>query len=236
MAPPGIAYWAAGYAQLYVALTNRCQARTLPQTRGPSFGMPTFTPLPTGYEPDANAVGGAISAALAARAPGASELSGVCFAGLGEPLLRASTLVEVASRLRAAHGPALAIRVNTNGLCEPPDTCVRTAEQLKAAGVTHVSVAFMAADAIAYDALMRPDPTGITQSFAGEPADAGGLWEATPSKTAFERVCAFVAAAAAVGLEVEATAVTVPGVDLGEAEALAWSLGATSWRARSFHA
>lgn len=224
----GVCYWSgsASARTLYVALTNRCNTRTLPETRGPGFKMATFNPLtPPDWEPSEDEVVLAVSRALQAQALGsgakepplgAGPLPPLCFAGLGEPLLRAPVLLAATARLRSQM-PSLSVRVTTNGLTSKPGL----ASELAAAGVSAVSVALAAADPASYHALMAPnalcDPPQLM-----EPA------------AAFEAVCAFVTLAAEAGMLVECTAVAAPGADLEHTQALARKLGATSWRVREY--
>ena len=96
MVIPGLTYRLG--STLYVALTNRCNAVPLPQTRGPGFAMSSssgFVPLPAGNEPSAADVAEAVRAAFASH----DIPSEVCFAGVGEPLLRLREL-EAAAALR----------------------------------------------------------------------------------------------------------------------------------------
>eukprot|EP00966_Prymnesium_polylepis_P109130 2525303-Prymnesium_polylepis.1 len=93
--PSGVGYWLG--RNLYLGLTNECNARTLVELRGPGFCMPAasgFAPLPRGYEPAA-----AELLAFAEEEAGCGPPpDAVVFAGVGEPLLRLETLTE-ASRL-----------------------------------------------------------------------------------------------------------------------------------------
>jgi len=211
---------------IYVALTNRCNALTLPVTRGPSFAMPAasgFAPLPDGFEPTAEDLVAAVESRLASSDGGPSS---VVFAGLGEPLLRLDVLVETAGRLHAAHAGAVALRVSTNGLV-PRARSKEVARALLAAGVRRASVAIASSDEAQHRRLLVPRAAAVTpclNAAAGTAVDVPGLEEA----------CHFVTAMVAAGIEVECTAVAEPSVDLAAAEALAVSLGA-SFRSRSYH-
>jgi len=214
-----VTYWsgAADARHLYVALTNRCNARTLPETRGPGFAMASFSPLsPPDWEPSEDDVVAAVSRALDGEKAAGREAAfpPLCFAGLGEPLLRASILVGATSRLRSAH-PALSVRISTNGLFAHPGPLVA---MLADAGVSSVSVALAASDAPTYCALMRPND--LCDTSIREPG------------AAFEAVCTFIRLAVESGLDVECTAVAGPGVDALATEALARQLGASGWRVR----
>lgn len=188
--------------------------------------MATFSPLsPADWEPSEDEVVRAVERALdippsdgeeePARIVG-RQLPPLCFAGLGEPLLRQSVLLGVTARLRVRL-PELSVRVSTNGLVNEP----KLASALAAVGVSSVSVALAAADSASYRALMAPnelcDPALLT-----EPA------------AAFGAVCDFVIRAVEAGLQVECTAVAAPGVDVDSVHALARKLGATRWRVRPY--
>ena len=214
----GIVYFSGAGAgasrHVYVALTNRCNARTLPETRGPGFSMPTFRPLrPADFEPSEDDV---VSACLRALEADAGAPPPLCFAGLGEPLLRESVLLGATKRLRRAHD-SLSVRVSTNGLFAQPLPLVA---RLADAGVSSISVALAASDAATYYERMRPVSLGTDS--------------AATLDNAFATACAFVRAAAETGLQVECTAVAAPGVDVEQTRALALSLGATEWRVREY--
>jgi hypothetical protein len=231
---------AASARQLYVALTNRCNSRTLPETRGPGFAMASFSPLsPPDWEPSEDEVVAAVERALGLPlsssgehapplAPTSSSLvPPLCFAGLGEPLLRSAVLVGATKRLRA-RTPNLSVRITTNGLVAAPGPLIAT---LADAGVSSVSVALAAADATSYHRLMRPDT--LLVPYSSHTAEPAAPEPATP-EAAFDAVCAFVREAAAAGLRVECTAVAAPGIDVERAGALARALGATDWRVREY--
>lgn len=203
--PAGLSYTLG--RTLYLALTNRCNAATLPSTRGPGFAMPAasgFAPLPPGFEPEA---ADAIEAVADAFRDGEPE--GVVFAGLGEPLLRLPVLLESAHAI-GARWPTLPLRLSTNGLVDEA-AAADVASQLRGAGISRATVALASADPLQHAQLLAP-------------ADAA----------AHADVCAFVRRLVASGVAVECTAVECPGVDLAAAERLAAALGA-SFRPRSWH-
>jgi TatD family-associated radical SAM protein len=185
-----------GGDSLYVNLTSRCSA-------GCVFCLRAFT-----WE-----VFGAPLRLSVGQEPEAAEVidglerefldrvpSEVVFAGLGEPTLRFDVLVTVTDWLRTRRLPS---RLNTNGhgqLINPDRDVVG---ELARAGLGAASVSLNAHDEATYDLVCRP----------------------TFSK-AFRAVTAFIRTAAAGGIEVTATAVDVPDVDLAVAERLAHDLGA----------
>ena len=212
MTIPGLSYTLG--RTLYVALTNRCNSVPLFSTRGPGFQMPAasgFAPLPDGVEPSAEQVAEAVAAA--------ADVDAVCFAGVGEPLMKLNVL-EAAAKLVRAERPALALRCNTNGLVQET-VAQETAERLATAGLGGVSVALASADAAEYAALMEPEPLRFSPVFS--------------LKLGHSEVCGFARACVAAGLEVECTAVAAPGVDLAAARALSEELGAKGFRERSWH-
>jgi hypothetical protein len=170
-ARPGVAY--ALSHNLYLNLTQRCNAVPLHETRGPGFVLPPETgfrlspslrggpgspvfrlPLPPGApEPSAAEVAAVIRTLCAAWPPDAPRPPSVVFAGAGEPLLALDVLLE---SLRAARcGPQTTpfdARVTTNGLFPPS-----VARQLREAGVTRATVALASSEPRRYARLMRPE-------------------------------------------------------------------------------
>ena len=217
----GIAYFLK--SSIYVSLTNRCNAVSLIESRGPSFCMPAssgFAPLPPNAEPTAQQVADAVAAAFGdERFDGGAPPNEVCFAGAGEPLLRRRCLEEAAVLIGQQHS-GVKLRLNTNGLV-PASEAADVAASLRAAGISAASVALATADAAQYEQLMRPDSIRLTPAFS--------------LPLGLDEVTGFVAACVAEGMAVECNAVEAPGVDLAAAGALAETLGA-SFRTRPYHA
>jgi pyruvate-formate lyase-activating enzyme len=94
---------------LYVAVTNTSNTTSLYESRGAGFGMQSFSPLPDGYEPTAIEIESAVADELKIR-----SFESLVFAGLGEPTLRLSTVLEAAQLLRRKHSK-MPLRINTNG-------------------------------------------------------------------------------------------------------------------------
>lgn len=200
---------------LYVALTNRSNACTLIASRGPGFIVPPasgFAPLQN--DPGAPEVIEEVLKAL----DSASAPSELCFAGVGEPLLRLRTLQEVAAGIKAQK-PDLRMRINTNGLM-PSSEAAGVAAQLKKCGVSAACVALASSDAAQYETLMQPEKLRYSPVME--------------LPLGLKEVTAFTKACVETGLEVECTAVEAPGVDIEAARLLAESLGA-SFRARTWH-
>lgn len=127
--------------------------------------------------------------------------SEIVFCGFGEPTERLNELLIVTQWIRQHYDRPLVIRVNTNGhgyLLNPKRNVVW---ELKAAGVDRVSVSLNAGDKQTYTEVCKP----IVDN-------------------AFEAVLDFVNKAKVV-LEVEATAVRMPEVDIEKTKAVADALG-----------
>jgi MoaA/NifB/PqqE/SkfB family radical SAM enzyme len=129
----------------------------------------------------------------------------VVFAGMGEPLLRMEQIRETIEHVHEVRH-GVPFRVSTNGLF-PPSVAVALAD----AGISKATVALATADPGQYTELMRPE---------------GGD---------HSTVCGFIASLAEAGVEVEATAVERPGVDVAAARKLAEALGASGFRTRTYH-
>ena len=199
-ARPGVAYVLG--RTLYLAMTNRSNAATIVETRGPGFAMPPesfFVPYSEPYrEPEAEELADVVDLfyeKLEIVGMGEND-PGVVFAGMGEPLLRMDQIRETIEQVHESrHG--VPFRVSTNGLF-PPSAAVALAD----AGISNATVALATADPTQYAELMRPE--------SGDHAT----------------VCGFIASLAEAGVEVEATVVERPGVDVAAARKLAEALGA----------
>ena len=123
------------------------------------------------------------------------------FCGFGEPTERLDVLLEVARWMKQQYGRPLKIRVNTNGHGYVLNRGRNVAAELKAAGVDKLSGSLNAGDKETYNEICKP-------TFAG----------------AYEAVIDFIIKAKSM-LEVEATAVRMPEVDVPKAKAVADSLG-----------
>ncbi len=133
----------------------------------------------------------------------------VVFCGFGEPTERLDVLLEVARWIRQHYGRPLTIRVNTNGHGYMLNRGRDVAAELKAAGVDKVSVSLNAAEKETYIEICKP-------TFDG----------------AYEAVIDFIRKAKPV-LEVEATAVRMPEVDIAKVQAVADGLG-VKFRVREY--
>lgn len=125
----------------------------------------------------------------------------VVFCGFGEPTERLDILLEVARWIRQHYGRPLKIRVNTNGHGYVLNSGRNVAEELKAAGVDKVSVSLNAGDKETYNEICKPTFTD-----------------------AYDAVIDFTKKAKPI-LEIEATAVRMPEVDIEKAQTIANKLG-----------
>ncbi|GAB4249130.1 MAG: TatD family nuclease-associated radical SAM protein [Thermoleophilia bacterium] len=124
----------------------------------------------------------------------------VVFTGLGEPTLRLDEILALLDWLRTRR---LRTRLDTNGQAGLLHPGRDVAGELAAAGLGAASVSLNASDPVTYDRVCRP-------LFAH----------------AFRAVTRFIRAAVQAGIEVTATVVAVPQVDVEAARALAAELGA----------
>lgn len=185
-----------GGPNLYVNLTNRCSA-------GCSFCLAEFTSEVYGYDLKL-AVGEEPEAADVVHEFELAFLDGapeeVVFTGLGEPTLRLDVILTLIEWLGTRRLPT---RLDTNGhaaLLHPGRDVVA---ELAAAGLRAVSVSLNAHDEVTYDLLCSPTFT-----------------------RAYRAVLRFIRECVDAGLDVTATVVDVPEVDLHAAAAVAADLGA----------
>ncbi len=185
-----------GGPNLYVNLTNRCSA-------GCSFCLADFTSEVYGYDltlalGEEPETEDVIHEFELAFLDGAPEEA--VFTGLGEPTLRLDVILALVEWLGTRRVPT---RLDTNGhaaLLHPGRDVVG---ELASAGLRGVSVSLNAHDESTYDLLCRP----------------------TFSR-AYRAVLRFIRECVDAGLDVTATVVDVPEVDLDAAAAVAADLGA----------
>ena len=125
----------------------------------------------------------------------------VVFCGFGEPLERLDLVLEVTRWVKKNSWKT--VRIDTNGQGYLLNKGRDVIWELKEAGVDKVSVSLNAHDRTTYNEICKP-------SF----------------EDAFENVLEFIKKAKGIGLETEATAVTIPEIDLTKVKELAESLGA----------
>jgi hypothetical protein len=237
---PGIAYV---LDTLYLAPTVRSHAaNSMRSCRGPSFAMrlalpksrdsgqlapeSLFEPLPEGAPvPSAEELARLVDEFYAAKGAGdfgsMGELDGgVVFQGMGDPLMAMEVVLETV-RLVAEKRNGLSFRLNTLGLCDDSDielllesevvARVDQGDRRRETRVSCVSVFLPAASPAKYDELLAPT-----------------------NGRGFRDVCGFIVRLSEAGVNVECTAVARPDVSVPEIERLALSLGARSFRTRSW--
>jgi len=126
--------------------------------------------------------------------------SEVVFCGFGEPLERLDLVLEVTRWVKKHYWKA--VRVDTNGQGYLLNKGRDVVRELKEAGVDKVSVSLNAYDKATYNQVCKP------------------VFE-----DAYENVLEFIKKAKEEGLETEATAVTIPEVDLAKVKELAENMG-----------
>jgi cyclic pyranopterin phosphate synthase len=126
--------------------------------------------------------------------------SEVVFCGFGEPLERLNLVLKVTRWVKKHYWKA--VRVDTNGQGYLLNKGRDVVRELKEAGVDKVSVSLNAHDKATYNQVCKP------------------VFE-----DAYENVLEFIKKAKEEGLETEATAVTIPEVDLAKVKELAENMG-----------
>ncbi|MFA5365135.1 MAG: TatD family nuclease-associated radical SAM protein [Candidatus Bathyarchaeia archaeon] len=125
----------------------------------------------------------------------------IVFCGFGEPTQRLDTVLEVTRWIKAQGNKK--VRVDTNGHGYLLNKGRNVIQELKQAGVDKLSVSLNAPDKETYNQICKP-----------------------AFNDAYENVQEFIKKAVQAGLETEATAVTVPEVDMSKVKELSESLGA----------
>jgi cyclic pyranopterin phosphate synthase len=128
--------------------------------------------------------------------------SEVVFCGFGEPLERLDLVLEITEWIKKNYRKI--IRVDTNGQGYLLNKGRNIVRELKNAGVDKVSVSLNAHDKEIYNQICKPE-----------------------FKDAYENVLEFIKKAKEEGLETEATALTIPEVDLTKVKELAEEMGVT---------
>jgi TatD DNase family protein len=189
--------------KLYLNITNQCSNCCFFCLKNFKRGIGGFN-LKFADEPTTAQIKSELGQALGMR-----NWDEVVFCGFGEPTERLDVLLEVARWIRQHYGRPLRIRVNTNGHGYLLNRGRDVAAELKAAGVDKVSVSLNAGDRDRYMEICKP-------TFAG----------------AYEAVIEFIQKAKPV-LQVEATAVRMPEVDIATAKIVADGLG-VKFRVREY--
>jgi cyclic pyranopterin phosphate synthase len=191
---PRTVYWLDN--SLYLNITNRCSNNCWFCFRNFKQGVGGFN-LKLEREPTPAEVKADLEVALGLR-----RWSEVVFCGFGEPTARLDVLLEVARWIRKRYGGSVPIRVDTNGHGYVLNKGRDVAQELRAAGVSKVSVSLNGHDEASYAENCRPE-------FGG----------------GFAAVLEFVKKAKEAGLDVEVSAVRMPEVDVEKVRVVAESLG-----------
>jgi len=181
--------------KLYLNITNKCSNCCFFCLKNFKRGVGGFN-LKFSQEPTVAQITGELVQVLSMR-----NWDEVVFCGFGEPTERLDVLLDVARWIRQHYGRPLTIRVNTNGHGYLLNQGRDVTAELKAAGVDKVSVSLNAGDGDTYTEICKPTFPGV-----------------------YEAVIDFIQKAKPV-LQVEATAVRMPEVDVTKAKAVANSLG-----------
>lgn len=189
--------------KLYLNITNRCSNSCFFCFRNFKRGVGGFN-LKLVQEPTLNQINSELAEVLYMH--GWDE---AVFCGFGEPTERLDILSAAARWVKQHYGRPLRIRVDTNGHGYVLNKGRDVAAELKAAGVDKVSVSLNAGDEETYREICTP-------TFEG----------------AYEATIDFICRARTI-LEVEATAVRMPEVDLTKAKAVAEGLG-VKFRVREY--
>jgi cyclic pyranopterin phosphate synthase len=191
---PRIVYWLDN--SLYLNITNKCSNDCWFCFRNFKQGVGGFN-LKLKREPTTAEVKAELETALRLK-----RWSEVVFCGFGEPTARLDVLLDVARWILERCGSSVPIRVDTNGHGYFLNEGRKVSEELRAAGVSSVSVSLNGHDEASYAENCRP-------------ICGGG----------FAAVLDFVKKAKVARLDVEISAVRMPEVDVEKVRAVAESLG-----------
>ncbi|MGA2680851.1 MAG: TatD family nuclease-associated radical SAM protein [Candidatus Bathyarchaeia archaeon] len=189
--------------KLYLNITNRCSNRCFFCLKNFKQGVGGFS-LKLVAEPSFEQIIDELKGVLGTR-----NWAEAVFCGFGEPTERLDVLLMVARWIRQHYGKPLKIRLNTNGHGSVINRGRDVSAELRAAGVDKVSVSLNAGDKETYEQVCKP-------TFEG----------------AYEAIIEFIRKAKPF-LQIEATAVRLPEVDLAKAKAVADELG-VGFRVREY--
>ena len=126
--------------------------------------------------------------------------SEVVFCGFGEPLERLDLVLEITEWIKKNYWKT--VRVDTNGQGNLLNKERNAVREMKHAGIDKVSVSLNAHDKATYNQICKPE-----------------------FEDAYENVLEFIKKAKDEGLETEATALTIPEVDLAKVKDIAQKIG-----------
>ena len=190
---PAIAYWIG--SSLYLNITNQCSNNCWFCFRKYKTGIGDFN-LKLKRDPTATQVISELKNILPPR-----RWSEIVFCGFGEPTAKLDVLIEVANWVKTYY-LEIPIRLDTNGHGYLLNFGRNVAEELKAAGVSKVSVSLNGHDDETYRENCRPSVEG-----------------------GFEAALDFIRKVRAVGLKVDVSAIRMPEVDIQKVKEVAEGLG-----------
>jgi len=185
---PRTVYWIEN--KLYFNLTSRCPNNCFFCIRNFRSGIGDFT-LKLSYEPSIESIIAELKKSIHLR-----NWDEIVFCGFGEPTERLDGVIEITKWLRQ-DSSLPNIRVNTNGLGNMLNPGRHVAKELKAAGISKVSVSLNAQNAEIYEEICRPK-----------------------MECSYPAMLEFIDQAKS-ELEVEVTAIALPEVNLAEIEQVA---------------
>lgn len=199
---PKLVYWLNN--SIYLNITNKCSNNCWFCLRNFKQGVGGFN-LKLKSEPTSTQVIAELEQALNMR-----RWKEIVFTGFGEPTEQLDVLLEVARWIKQHCGSSFTIRLDTNGHGYVLNVGRDVVAELKAAGVSKVSVSLNGHNEETYSENCKPTFT-----------------------CAFVTVIDFIKRAKAGGLEVEVSAVRMPEVDIEKVKAVVDSLGVT-FRVRDY--
>lgn len=180
---------------LYLNITNKCSNSCYFCIKNYKQGVCGFN-LKLALEPSVEQIIFELSEVLHLH-----RWSEIVFCGFGEPTSRLDVLLEVTRWIRQKMGRPVQIRLNTNGHGYKLNPNRNVAEELKDSGVNVASVSLNAQDQQTYNEVCKP-----------------------AFKDAYQATLEFIAKAKS-QLEVEASAVRIPEIDMQKTQAVAERLG-----------
>ena len=190
---PRTVYWLDN--TLYLNITNQCSNSCYFCLKRYRRGVGGFN-LKLNQEPSVAQITGELAEVLHMK-----SWSELVFCGFGEPTQRLDVLLEVARWVKQHYGRPLQIRVDTNGHGYVLNRGRDVMAELRAVGITKVSVSLNAGEKETYKEICKPT-----------------------FPEAYEAVLDFICKAKLV-LGIEVTAVRLPEVDLAKVQAVADGLG-----------
>jgi len=198
---PSVVYWLG--ENLYLNITNKCSNNCYFCLKNFQKGVGGFN-LKLEREPSVTEIVAELEKVMNRR-----PWKEIVFCGFGEPFERLDCVLEVSKWIKKYYGKIVTLRVDTNGQALLLNKGRNIFEELKAAGITKVSVSLNAHDKETYNQVCKP-----------------------AFENAFESILEFIENAKKL-LDVEVTAVRIPEVDIQKVEEIARRMG-VKFRARDY--